>query len=391
MVINMACNILVLNIGSTSFKFKYFNMDDESVIASGKIGSVFTNASDFEFCVNNKKEKGVFDTTIGYQPCLEKIISLIDEKCDGGKKGVSAIGFKTVMAGEINYPVKLTDDVLNKMEDLSCVAPAHNTPYIDAAKIVKTLFPQALVVGSFETAFHNTIPPYATMYPIDKDLAAKYGVRKYGFHGAAHSFVSYKLSDKHKKIVSVHLGGSSSVCAIKDGKSVDISMGFSPQSGIAMNNRCGDVDVFSILYLMEKENMDIEKMREFLSTKCGILGMSKISNDMRDIVNGNDKLVLDAYTYSVAKYISSYLAALGGVDAISFSGGIGENSVEIKKSICDRLSFLGIELDDNKMNTYPSSIPIEISKDTSKVKVYVTYVDEELMVAKNTYGLLERR
>jgi len=387
----MACNILVLNIGSTSFKFKYFNMNDESVIAEGKIGSVFTDKSDFEFCVGDETQEGIFDTTKGYEICLEKVFFLIDEKCEGGKEKVSAIGFKTVMAGEINHPCALTDEVLDKMEDLSLVAPAHNTPYINAAKIVKKIFPDCPVIGSFETAFHNTIEPYAAMYPIDKDLAQKYGIRKYGFHGAAHSFVSYKLSEKHEKIISVHLGGSSSVCAIKNGKSVDTSMGFSPQSGVAMNNRCGDVDVFSILYLMEKENMDIEKMREFLSTKCGLLGMSKISNDMRDIENGNDKTVLDSYTYSVAKYISSYLASLGGVDAISFSGGIGENSIKIKKDILKRLTFLGIELDDEKIKTSPSKNPVEISKDTSKVKIYVTYADEELMVAKNTYGLLERR
>jgi len=168
-------------------------------------------------------------------------------------------------------------------------------------------------------------------------------------------------------------------------------MGFSPQSGVAMNNRCGDVDIFSILYLMEKENMNAEDMRKFLSTKCGLLGMSKISNDMRDIENGNDKTVLDAYTYSVAKYISSYLATLGGVDAISFSGGIGENSIRIKKDILKRLEFLGLELDDEKLENTENTGTFEISKDTSKVKIYITYVDEELMVAKNTYKLLERR
>ncbi|MBE7038522.1 MAG: acetate/propionate family kinase [Ruminococcaceae bacterium] len=387
----MACNILVLNIGSTSFKFKYFNMEDESVIAKGKIGSVFTDKSDFEFLAKNFKEKGFLDTKDGYKICLEKVISLIDENCEGGRKNVGAIGFKTVMAGEINYPCVLDDDVIDKMKDLSLVAPAHNTPYIEAYKIVKNLFPNIKIVGSFETAFHNTIPSYATMYPIDKDLAQKYGIRKYGFHGAAHSYVAHKLSDKHEKIISVHLGGSSSVCAIKNGKSVDTSMGFSPQSGVAMNNRCGDVDIFSILYLMEKENMNAEDMRKFLSTKCGLLGMSKISNDMRDIENGNDKTVLDAYTYSVAKYISSYLATLGGVDAISFSGGIGENSIRIKKDILKRLEFLGLELDDEKLENTENTGTFEISKDTSKVKIYITYVDEELMVAKNTYKLLERR
>ena len=384
----MACNILVLNIGSTSFKFKYFDMTDLSVIASGKIGSVFTKKADYEFKVSDFKASGVFDATDGYKTCLEMVINLIDEKC-GGKEKVNAIGFKTVMAGEINYPCELDENVLGKMAEYSSVAPAHNTPYIEAAKIVKSLFPNVVTVGSFETAFHNTIPEYAWMYPIDKELSKKYGIRKYGFHGAAHSYAAYKFGSD-KRIISVHLGGSSSVCAIKDGKSIDTSMGFSPQSGLAMNNRCGDLDVFSVLYLMEKENMNTEQMRKFLSTKCGLYGMSGISNDIRDIENEGDDTVIEAFSYSAAKYICSYLAALGGVDVISFSGGIGENRASVKKSICKRLEFLGVKLDDEKLNIKAENEPVLISADNSKVRVYITPVDEELMVAKNTYAFLER-
>ena len=389
----MACNILVLNIGSTSFKFKYFDMDTETVIASGKIGSVFTDKSDYVFEVNGEKQEGFLDATSGYKPCLERVFSLIDEKCEGGKSAVNGIGFKTVMAGDTNFPWVLDDKVLDKMQEYSIVAPAHNTPYIEAVRVVQELFPGVVTVGSFETSFHNTIPEYAVIYPIDKEIAEKYGIRKYGFHGAAHSYAAYKLSSEGydaKNIISVHLGGSSSVCAIKDGKSVDTSMGFSPQSGIPMNNRCGDVDVFSILYLMEKENMDSRQMREFLSTKCGLLGMGG-SNDMRVIEEQENSSVIEAYTYSTAKYICSFLAALGGVDAISFSGGIGENSVSIKKAICKRLEFLGVELDESKMNEKLGTEPLLISADSSKVKVYITPVDEELMVAKNTYSFIERR
>ena len=386
----MACKILVLNIGSTSFKFKYFNMDDLSVIASGKINSVFSKNAGCNFLSENTEKSTVFDASDGCGACLEMIIDFIDKNCADGKNGVSAIGFKTVMAGEINYPCIIDDAVIEKMQEYSTVAPAHNTPYIEAVKSVRKYFPNVTLVASFETAFHNTIPDFAAVYPIDKDIAKKYGIRKYGFHGAAHSYAAYKFGSE-KNIVSVHLGGSSSVCAIKGGKSVDVSMGFSPQSGLPMNNRCGDIDVFAVLYLMEKENMSIDDAQKFLCTKCGLYGMSGISNDLRDIEKANDTLVIDAFTYSVSKYICSYLAVLGKIDVISFSGGIGENSVLVKEKICSRLKFLGVELDSEKLKHKPAGEPYMISSDKSKVEVYITPVDEELMVAKNTYAFAERR
>lgn len=385
----MACNILVLNIGSTSFKFKYFNMEDLSVIACGKIGSVFTKKADYAFAAGKAEKNGSFDASDGYKPCLKMIIDFIDKNCAGGRKGVCAIGFKTVMAGDINYPCILNDNVTEKMHEYSSVAPAHNTPYTEAAKAVKAYFPGIVTVGSFETAFHNTIPDYAFIYPIDKSAAKKYGIRKYGFHGAAHSYAAYKFGSE-KRIISVHLGGSSSVCAIKDGKSVDTSMGFSPQSGLPMNNRCGDIDAYAVLYLMEKENMSIEEMRNFLGTKCGLYGMSGISNDLRDIEKAGCDVVTEAFAYSAAKYICSYLAALGGIDVLSFSGGIGENSVLIKEKICSRLGFLGVELDKEKLKQKADKEPLMISTENSKVEVYITPVDEELMVAKNTYAFAER-
>ncbi len=386
----MACKILVLNIGSTSFKFKYFDMDDLSVIASGKINSVFSKKADFAFLSQNEKKSGAFDASDGYMPCLEMIIGFIDKNCPGGRKSVSAIGFKTVMAGDINYPCIIDDTVIKKMREYASVAPAHNTPYIEAAESVRKYFPGINLVASFETAFHSTIPDYASVYPIDKNIAKKYGIKKYGFHGAAHSYAAYKFGSD-KNIVSVHLGGSSSVCAIKNGKSADISMGFSPQSGLAMNNRCGDIDAFAVLYLMEKENMNTEDMKKFLCTKCGLYGMSGISSDLRDIENAGDNLVIESFAYSVSKYICSYLAVLGKIDIISFSGGIGENSVIVKEKICSRLKFLGVELDKERLKHKPTDEPYMISSDKSGVKVYITPVDEELMVAKNTYAFAEKR
>ncbi len=385
----MAYNILVLNIGSTSFKFKYYDMESEEVIASGRIESVFNNNSKYTYDVNNKKQIGEINTVDGYEPCIDMMAELVKKSFVGGIETVKAIGFKTVMAGDINRTCELDNSVIDKMKEYSTVAPAHNTPYIDAVKYVRKIFPQAVLVGSFETAFHNTMPSYASMYPIDSALADKYGIRKYGFHGAAHSYVAYKLNSYgHRKIISVHLGGSSSVCAIKDGISVDTSMGFSPQSGLPMNNRCGDLDVFALLYIMEKENMAVEDTRIFLSTKCGLMGMSGVSNDIRKIEKSGSFETIEAYTYAISKYICSFLASLGGIDAISFSGGIGENSRSIKNAVCKRLKFLGVKLSREKMNRTLGSEPLLISDSDSKVKVYTTPIDEEIMVARNTYNYL---
>lgn len=365
-------------------------MNDLSVIASGKINSVFSHKADCKFLSGNTEKTVVFDASGGYSPCLEMIIDFISENCPGGKNGVSAIGFKTVMAGDINYPCIIDDAVIRKMQEYSSVAPAHNTPYIEAVKSVREYFPDVLLAASFETAFHSTVPDFASVYPIDRNIAKKYSIKKYGFHGAAHSYAAYKFGSE-KNIVSVHLGGSSSVCAIKNGRSVDISMGFSPQSGLPMNNRCGDIDVFAVLYIMEKENMSTEDMRKFLCTKCGLYGMSGVSNDLRDIEKANENPVIDAFIYSVSKYICSYIAVLGKIDVISFSGGIGENSAAVKEKVCARLKFLGVELDREKLKHKPTGEPYMISSDKSKVEVYITPVDEELMVAKNTYALAERR
>ena len=386
----MAYNILVLNIGSTSFKFRYYDMETASVLAEGKIGSVFAPSSPFSFEFGSEQIKGNMDASKGYEPCIKRVAELVEEKCPGGCNAVKAIGFKTVMAGDTNRTCKLDDDVLAKMEEYSIVAPAHNTPYIEAVKIAEKIFPSAVPVGAFETDFHSTIPEYAAMYPIDKDMAKKYGIRKYGFHGAAHSNAAKVLSALgHRRIVSVHLGGSSSVCAILDGKSIDTSMGFSPQSGLPMNNRCGDIDAFALLYIMEKENMSVKDAREFLCKKGGLLGMSGISNDIRDIEDKGCEIVTEAFAYSTAKYICSYLASLGGIDAISFSGGIGENDISLKKAICKRLSFMGAELGDIQPGERAEKEPVLISSDKSAVKIYITPIDEEIMVAEKTYAYMK--
>lgn len=391
MVINMGYNILVLNIGSTSFKFKYYDIQTESILAEGKITNIRSDCK-YSFKIGDKSFEGAITDSNGYKSCLQKILDFINDYC-GGFNNIKAIGFKTVMAGEINYPCILDGKVLDEMRRYNFIAPAHNIPYIEAIETMQKLTPDIPLVGSFETGFHKTIPEYAYIYSIDKDIAEEYNIRKYGFHGAAHSFVAHKFGEVEpsaKKIISIHLGGSSSLCAIKDGISIDTSMGFSPQSGLPMNDRNGDIDVFAILYLMEQKGMSPTDMREFLSSKCGLLGMSGISSDMEKIIQSNNAdTVIDAYAYSVAKFIGSYIPALGGLDLISFSGGIGENSFLIKQKICRYFDYMGIKLDLSKKDSKAKSGVLKISSEDSSVKVYTTVVDEELMVAKNTYKVIK--
>lgn len=394
MVKRMACNILVWNLGSTSFKFKLYDMETETSVARGKITNIFCPDSPYEFKGTCGVRKGWMDTSEGYQPCITAILEFLKEILPKGLTDIQAFGFKTVMAGNVNSPCVLNEDVLDRMRRYHFVAPAHNGPYVEAITILQKLVPQIPMVGSFETAFHQTIPDYASVYSIDKGIAEKYGIRKYGFHGASHSYAAWKygqIEPDCKRIISMHLGGSSSICAIKNGKSADISMGFSPQSGLPMNNRNGDVDVFAVLYLMEQENWTPVQAREFLSKKCGLLGMSGISNDMQVIAESREgDMVVEAYAYAAAKYVSSFLPALGGVDLISFSGGIGENSMVVKEKICHLLSFLGVQLDRQKCAQSTDAEPLMISAEDSKVKVYITPVDEEIMVARNTYFVYQK-
>lgn len=394
MVRNMACNILVWNLGSTSFKFKLYDMEGETVVAGGKIAGIFRSDSPYEFRAKTGVQKETMDTTEGYRPCIATILRFLEEVLEYGLSDIRAMGFKTVMAGEISSPCLLDEKTLKQMEKYLFVAPAHNGPYLDAIRILKKLVPQIPMVGSFETAFHQTIPDYAAVYALDHQTARQYGLRKYGFHGAAHSYAAWKYSRLEpdcRRILSIHLGGSSSICAILDGKSVDTSMGFSPQSGLPMNNRNGDVDVFAVLYLMEQKGWTPVQAREFLSSQCGLLGLSGVSNDM-EILEGctEGQLAVDAYAYAAAKYAASFLPALGGLDLISFSGGIGENSVGVKEKICSRLAFLGVRLEPQGVRADAAGDSILISARESAVKVYITMTDEERMVARNTNLVLKK-
>jgi len=396
--------ILVVNIGSTSLKYQLYNMEDESVLTKGLIDRIGNQDSIMKCMVGKELIKRNIDTSLGYASAIKIMLDVIIKK-NNNKTGVIldlskiwAIGFKAVHCGKIFSSSLISDEIICIMEEYSCVVPAHNPPYINAIKQFKKILPDKPLVAVFETNFHKDIPDYAHMYSIPYEWYEKYNIRKYGFHGASHRYVSERVSKLLSsslydlKIITCHLGGSSSISAIKQGKSIDNSMGFSAQAGVPMSNRTGDLDPFIIPFIMEKEKLSFEEVMKILVDKSGLLGISGISGDMRDLEGNyhNDyrsRLALDTFIYQVKKYIGSYAAVLGGVDVLTFAGGIGENSSMIREKICTGMEHLGIELDHKKNQSQGKEIII--SEDNAKVKVIVIPTNEELIVARETLKALE--
>lgn len=393
--------ILVVNVGSTSFKYKLFNMKQGICLAKGKVESVFHETAKYTWQNGLYHGAEVIDASAGYGPCVQRMIALLTDKTIGViscLECIGAVGFKAVHAGRINYPVLVTEQLLREMEKYAFVAPAHNPPYIETMKTFASLMPGTPLAASFETCFHRTISEPVSVYPFPEEYREKYGLRKYGFHGASHSYVAWKIPQvvrrEDLRIISCHLGGSSSLCAIRNGKSVDTTMGFSPQSGVPNNNRNGDLDVFAVLYLMEKEKLTPIQMREMLSKNSGLLGLSGISGDMRVLKASSDpraELTIEHLVYCVKKYIGGFAAELNGVDLITFSGGIGENDSELRRRICEKMDYLGIQLDRQANCEAVGELPadgVEISASDSKVKIMVLPTDEEWMIAMNTHAVI---
>ncbi len=393
--------ILVVNVGSTSYKYQLLHMGQGKSLAKGKIENVFTDKADYSWSQGTNGAKEVLDATSGYGPCIQRMIEVLTDKERGvifALDDIGAVGFKAVLAGE-GYSVSfVTEELLSQMEKYIFVAPAHNPPYIEAMRTFASLMPGTPLVASFETGFHRTIPEAAHVYPLPREYREKYGLRKYGFHGASHSYVAWKIPQvvgkEDIRIISCHLGGSSSLCAIKDGTSIDTSMGFSPQAGIPNNNRNGDMDVFAVLYLMEMEGLSPTDMREILSKKSGLLGLSGISGDMRALKASSDpqaKLTVEHMVNSVKKYIGSFAAQLNGVDVITFSGGIGENDADLRQKVLENMDYLGVKLDEERNKTAVGDLPADgvvISAADSRVKVIALPTNEEWMVAMNAHKLI---
>ncbi len=388
--------VLIVNIGSTSLKFNLFDMSNENMLVKGIIEKIGNANSPMNYTVNGRKKVDAnINTTSGYGIGISTVLQLLIDKTLILKdtSDLKAIGFKTVHAGDLKDSCIITKKVIKKMEDYSYAAPAHNPPYVKAIEQCQDMFPNIPLVAVFETYFHRHMPDYAYIYSLPYEWYEKYSIRRYGFHGASHCFVTERTGDllniplNSLNIISCHLGGSSSITAVKNGKSIDTSMGFSPQSGIPMSTRCGDIDPFIIPYVMEKEKLSLEEIINILTHQSGLLGMSGISGDMRDLeryykLSNKSRLALDTFCYEIKKYVGSYLTVLCGLDALVFTGGIGENSALVREKICNGLDFFGIELDVNKNKVLRKEGVI--SKDSSKVKILIVPTNEEIIVARQT-------
>ena len=396
--------ILVLNCGSSSIKYKLFDMTTKEVKAQGGIEKIGLPGSFLKFTLPNgdKKilEKDIPEHTAGIEFILNTLVS---EEYGAIKslEEINAVGHRMVHGGEkFAKSVLLDKEVLEAFVACNDLAPLHNPANLKGVNAVTTILPNVPQVGVFDTAFHQTMPDYAYMYAVPYELYTKYGVRRYGFHGTSHRYVSQRVCEflnipvEGTKIITCHIGNGGSITAIKDGKSVDTSMGLTPLEGLMMGTRSGDIDGGAVTYIMEKEGLDATGISNLLNKKSGVMGIFEKSSDMRDLENavaaGEERAVLaeNMYFYRIKKYIGAYAAALGGVDVVVFTGGVGENQATARWGSCTGLEYMGIKLDPEK-NKVRGEEAI-ISTDESKVKVVVIPTDEELMIASDTMAILSK-
>jgi len=388
--------ILVANLGSTSFKYRLFDMADERVIARGGVERIGSAESTSFVEVGGQKEEATIaakDHAAAVRWCLE---SLVAKKALSSPKELGAIGFKAVHALGVTGVQRVDERVLQAMEAYGDVAPAHNPPYVKAMRLLASELPEIPLVAAFETGFHETIAPAEKLYAIPMEWIEKYGIKKWGFHGASHRYIGsrtgQRLGNANARIISCHLGGSSSICAIKDGKSQAASMGMSPQSGLPNNNRVGDFDLFALPVLIRGTGKTLDEILDVLANHSGLLGLSGF-NDLRDIEAAaakNDpkaRIALDVFVASVRHYLGAYLLLLGGADAIVFTGGIGENSVAMRSAVCNDLTWFGIVLDEAKNRNAKGEARIDATE--SRVQVWIMPTNEEIIVARQSRDLLQ--
>ena len=390
--------ILVLNSGSSSLKYQLIDMDNEEVLASGYYERIGSDKSFLTHKVNGEKiklENPVQDHSEALKYVMEQlmnaeygVIKSLDE--------IDSIGHRIVHGGEkFSSSVLIDDNVINAIEECSSLAPLHNPAGILGIKACQKEMPEKKNVAVFDTAFHQTISKERYIYPVPYEYYEKYGVRKYGFHGTSHLFVSRRIAEvlgkpvEDLKIINCHIGQGASICAIQNGKSVETSMGLTSVAGIPMGSRSGDLDPSIVTFIMKKENMTPDEADTMLNKKSGLLGISGVSADNRDIeealANGNEmaKLALDSYHYLIASYIARCAVAMNGVDVITFTAGVGERGCESREEICKNLEFMGVKLDKQR-NKDAFAVEAKISSDDSKVQVYVVPTNEELMIARET-------
>ncbi len=396
--------ILVINCGSSSLKYQLIDMENEEVLTKGLVerigieGSILTQKTP-------GKEKFVIEQPMeDHRAAIELVLGALVDEANGVIKSmdeISAVGHRVVHGGEkYAQSVLIDNEVMKSLEECIKLAPLHNPPNIIGIKACMELMPNTPMTAVFDTAFHQTMPEEAYIYALPYEYYTQYGIRKYGFHGTSHKYVSQKVAEvmgkdiESLKIITCHLGNGSSVTAVKDGVSIDTTMGFTPLEGLAMGTRSGNLDPAIVPFLVKELNISADEASNILNKKSGVLGISGVSSDFRDIQaaaeagNNRAKLALDLFCYRVKQYIGSYAAAMGGVDCIVFTAGVGENSIEMREEICKGLSFLGIEFDSERNKTRGTIA--EISSDNSKVKIYVIPTDEEMMIAKDTKDIVSK-
>ena len=396
--------ILVLNCGSSSIKYKLFDMDSKEVIAQGGIEKIGLKGSFLKLTLPNgeKKilEKDIPEHTVGVEFILNTLVSpeygaikSLDE--------IDAVGHRMVHGGErFSKSVLLDKEVLEAFVACNDLAPLHNPANLKGVNAVSAILPNIPQVGVFDTAFHQTMPDYAYLYAVPYELYEKYGVRRYGFHGTSHRYVSQRVCEylgikaEGLRLIKCHIGNGGSIAAIKDGKCIDTTMGLTPLEGLMMGTRSGDIDAGAVTFIMDKEGLTTTGVSNLLNKKSGVLGISGVSSDMREleaaVAEGNPKAILaeNMYFYRIKKYIGAYAAALGGVDVILFTGGVGENQASCRAGVCEGLEFMGVKIDAEK-NKVRGEEAI-ISSDDSKVKVVVIPTDEELLIASDTMTVVSK-
>ncbi len=398
--------VLVFNCGSSSIKYKLFEMQSNVVLAQGGIEKIGMEGSFLKLTMPDGQKIEVKHAVPEHQTGVELILNVLTSKdygCIDSLSAIDAVGHRVVHGGEkFNESVLVTEEVIQKVEECYDLAPLHNPSNLIGIRAVKKLIPNIPQVAVFDTAFHQTMPPKAYVYGLPYSYYLKYGIRRYGFHGTSHRYVSRRACEilgvpfEHQRIITAHIGNGASITAIKNGRSIDTSMGMTPVDGLLMGTRAGEIDPGVLTFISDKEKLRASEISDLLNKQSGVLGVSGVSSDMRELEEavqaGNERAILakDMYNYRIKKYVGSYAAVLGGVDILVFTGGVGENQWSTRSEVCSNMEFMGIKLDESK-NIGMKGKEMVISAPDSRVTVIVVPTEEELMIARDTVDILSHR
>ena len=396
---------LVLNCGSSSIKYQLFDMEHGKVLAKGGIEKIGFDESFLKFKDKNGETVEKKKSIPNHEQGINFILSILTDEeygCIQHYEEIGAVGHRIVHGGEkFSSSALITQEVIDKLIECAVFAPLHNPANLEGIKAMQKILPNTPQVGVFDTAFHQTMPDYAYFYALPYRIYEQYGVRRYGFHGTSHRYVSHRACEilgvpyEKQRIITAHIGNGASITAIRDGKSIDTSMGMTPVEGLVMGTRCGDIDAGALPFIMRKENLTSEGLCTFLNKSCGVAGFSEISPDMRDLENaaqaGNPRAIqtLNMYNYRIKKYIGAYAAILNGVDILVFTGGVGENKCNLRAAVCRNMEYMGLIFDEEKNAKDERGQVLILSKPESKVTVMVVPTDEEFLIASDTHEILK--